>query len=53
MAERIGAGARLAASDPEPQVVVVAVPPDHVGAAVAEQLAADPYAVVTDACSVK
>jgi len=53
MAERIGAGARAAADAPEPQVVVVAVPPDHVGAVVAEQLAATTTAVVTDACSVK
>ncbi len=53
MAERIGAGTRLTDGDPEPQVVVVAVPPDHVGAAIAEQLAATTSAVVTDACSVK
>jgi prephenate dehydrogenase len=53
MAERIGAGARLTPEAPEPQVVVVSVPPDHTGAAVAEQLAATSTAVVTDACSVK
>jgi prephenate dehydrogenase len=50
MAERIGAGSRLV--EIEPQLVVVAVPPDHVGAVVAEQLA-QTDAVVTDAASVK
>jgi prephenate dehydrogenase len=50
MAERIGAGARLVQL--EPQLVVVAVPPDHVGAVIAEQLA-QTDAVVTDAASVK
>lgn len=50
MAERIGAGSRLA--EAEPQLVVVAVPPDHVGAVVAEQLRST-GAVVTDAASVK
>jgi prephenate dehydrogenase len=50
MAERIGAGSRLV--ELEPQLVVVAVPPDHVGAVVAEQLK-QTTAVVTDAASVK
>ncbi|HEU4949014.1 MAG TPA: prephenate dehydrogenase [Kribbella sp.] len=50
MAERIGAGSRLV--EAEPQLVVVAVPPDHVGAVVAEQLRRT-KAVVTDAASVK
>ena len=50
MAERIGAGARTV--DIEPQLVVVAVPPDHVGAVVAEQLQ-QTRAIVTDAASVK
>ncbi|HZX07962.1 prephenate dehydrogenase [Kribbella sp.] len=50
MAERIGAGSRLV--EIEPQLVVVAVPPDHVGAVVAEQLERT-TAVVTDAASVK
>lgn len=50
MAERIGAGSRLVQL--EPQLVVVAVPPDHVGAVVAEQLE-QTTAVVTDAASVK
>jgi prephenate dehydrogenase len=53
MAERIGAGARLVQI--EPQLVVVAVPPDHVGAVVAEQLEQTERsgAIVTDAASVK
>jgi len=51
MAERIGAGSRQL--DGEPQVVVVAVPPDHVGAVIAEQLARTTAAIVTDAGSVK
>ncbi|HWD83528.1 MAG TPA: prephenate dehydrogenase [Kribbella sp.] len=53
MAERIGAGARLV--EIEPQLVVVAVPPDHVGAVVAEQLeqTRPSGAIVTDAASVK
>jgi prephenate dehydrogenase len=50
MAERIGAGSRLV--ELEPQLVVVAVPPDHVGAVVAEQLRRTD-AIVTDAASVK
>lgn len=50
MAERIGAGSRLV--EIEPQLVVVAVPPDHVGAVIAEQLE-QTSAVVTDAASVK
>ncbi|MEV6286303.1 prephenate dehydrogenase [Kribbella sp. NPDC051770] len=50
MAERIGAGSRLVQI--EPQLVVVAVPPDHVGAVIAEQLE-QTDAVVTDAASVK
>ncbi|MEU4191523.1 prephenate dehydrogenase [Kribbella sp. NPDC026611] len=50
MAERIGAGSRLVQI--EPQLVVVAVPPDHVGAVIAEQLE-QTDAIVTDAASVK
>ena len=50
MAERIGAGARSV--DIEPQLVVVAVPPDHVGEAIAQQLR-QTKAIVTDAASVK
>jgi prephenate dehydrogenase len=50
MAERIGAGSRLVQI--EPQLVVVAVPPDHVGSVVVEQLQ-QTDAIVTDAASVK
>jgi prephenate dehydrogenase len=50
MAERIGAGSRLVQI--EPQLVVVAVPPDHVGEVIAEQLE-QTDAIVTDAASVK
>ncbi|MEU4389702.1 prephenate dehydrogenase [Kribbella sp. NPDC023855] len=50
MAERIGAGSRLVQI--EPQLVVVAVPPDHVGRVVVEQLQ-QTDAIVTDAASVK
>jgi prephenate dehydrogenase len=51
MAERIGAGSRR--SSGEPQLVVVAVPPDHAGEVIADQLKQTGTAVVTDACSVK
>lgn len=51
LAEQLAAGTR--AHDGEPQMVVVAVPPDHAGAVIAEQLAATTTAVVTDAASVK
>ena len=51
MAERIGAGVRRVRT--EPQLVVVAVPPVHVGQVVAEQLRVTGDAVVTDAGSVK
>ncbi|MDX2970808.1 prephenate dehydrogenase [Kribbella solani] len=53
MAERIGAGSRSV--ELEPQLVVVAVPPDHVGAVIARQLeqTAGSGAIVTDAASVK
>ncbi|MEV6414961.1 prephenate dehydrogenase [Kribbella sp. NPDC051718] len=50
MAERIGAGSRLVQI--EPQLVVVAVPPDHVGEVIVEQLQ-QTDAIVTDAASVK
>jgi prephenate dehydrogenase len=50
MAERIGAGSRQV--ELEPQLIVVAVPPDHIGAIIAEQLD-QTSAVVTDAASVK
>ena len=48
-----GAGTGDLVAAEEPQIVVVAVPPDHAGAVIAEQLAACPAAVVTDAASVK
>ena len=52
LATSVGAGDRL---DPSvtPQLVVVAVPPDHVGAVTADALARWPKAVVTDVGSVK
>ncbi len=50
-ASGLGAG-RPVATDDTPQLVVVAVPPDHLGAAVAEALTAT-QAVVTDVGSVK
>ncbi|GAA4822148.1 prephenate dehydrogenase [Nocardioides caeni] len=52
-ASGLGAGRARAAGD-VPQLVVVAVPPDALGAAIAEQLdAAGPETVVTDVGSVK
>lgn len=51
IASQLGAGS-LALVE-EPQLVVVAVPPDHAGRVIAEQLAATRTAVVTDATSVK
>ena len=51
-ASGMGAGRALADGD-APQLVVVAVPPDHLGAAVAAALEAHPEAVVTDVGSVK
>ncbi|GAB47601.1 prephenate dehydrogenase [Mobilicoccus pelagius] len=53
LARDLGAGALETADDPEPAVVVVAAPPDVVGAVVAARLAAHPHAVVTDVASVK
>jgi prephenate dehydrogenase len=51
-AARLGAG-RDAAPDQEPAVVVVAVPPDHVGGASAAALRRWPRAAVTDVGSIK
>ncbi|MCK5929445.1 MAG: prephenate dehydrogenase/arogenate dehydrogenase family protein, partial [Nocardioides sp.] len=51
-ASGMGAGRPLAEVD-SPQLVVVAVPPDHLGTAVAAALEAHPDAVVTDVGSVK
>src|SRR6478609_7612349 len=50
-ASALGAGRRRTADD-RPQLVVVAVPPDHLGAAIADALHASD-AVVTDVGSVK
>ncbi|MCL9664271.1 prephenate dehydrogenase [Curtobacterium albidum] len=47
-----GAGRRPAEGD-EPELVVVAVPPDVVATVVERELAAHPHAVVTDVASVK
>nr|WP_211088183.1 prephenate dehydrogenase [Microbacterium terrae] len=47
-----GAG-RVAASDDEPTLVVVAVPPDVTADVIERELAAHPTAVVTDVASVK
>ncbi|MDQ4086359.1 MAG: prephenate dehydrogenase [Actinomycetota bacterium] len=51
-ASDLGAG-DAAALSAEPSVVVVAVPPDHVGPVVVEALRTWPHAVVTDVGSVK
>ena len=51
-ASGMGAGRALVDGD-SPQLVVVAVPPDHLGTAVAAALEAHPDAVVTDVGSVK
>jgi prephenate dehydrogenase len=47
-----GAG-RLPAEGDAPQLIVVAVPPDHVADVVAAELLAYPHALVTDVASVK
>ncbi|HLS64696.1 MAG TPA: prephenate dehydrogenase [Ruania sp.] len=49
----LGAGSIAAPEDPEPALVVVAVPPDVTADLVAAQLQAHPHAVVTDVASVK
>ena len=51
-ASGLGAGRPLAAGD-RPALVVVAVPPDHLGPAIADALVDHPAAVVTDVGSVK
>ncbi|NNM45029.1 prephenate dehydrogenase [Knoellia koreensis] len=56
LARDLGAGSVAAQGDPdagEPDVVVVAAPPDVAGGVVADELAAWPRAVVTDVASVK
>ena len=51
-ASGLGAGRPVAADD-RPGLVVAAVPPDHLGAAIADALIRHPDAVVTDVGSVK
>jgi len=53
LARDLGAGRLPREGDPEPQLVVVAAPPDVTAAVVAAELAAWPRAVVTDVASVK
>ncbi|WP_223913180.1 prephenate dehydrogenase [Actinomyces capricornis] len=53
LARDMGAGRPRAEGDPEPQIVVVATPPDVAAQVVVRELAAHPGAVVTDVASVK
>jgi prephenate dehydrogenase len=53
LAEDYGAGVRLGPGDPEPQLVIVATPPDVVADVVVRQLEAFPSALVMDVASVK
>ncbi len=53
LARDLGAGTIAAAGDPDPDLVVVAAPPDVAAAAVLDALARWPAAVVTDVASVK
>ncbi len=53
LARDLGAGVVATPEDPEPELVVVAAPPDVVSTVVAAELAAHPGAVVTDVASVK
>lgn len=53
LARDLGAGALSADTDPVPDLVVVATPPDAAAAVVREALATWPSAVVTDVASVK
>ena len=53
LARDMGAGTLLGKDSPEPQVVVVATPPDVTADVVVAQLSAHPSAVVTDVASVK
>lgn len=52
-ASGLGAGVPVTGDEPEPQLVVVAVPPDHLGDVIVAALEAHPAAVVTDVGSVK
>ncbi|GAA1897085.1 prephenate dehydrogenase [Lapillicoccus jejuensis] len=53
LARDLGAGRLASADDPEPDLVVVAAPPDVAGPVVAAELDRWPGAVVTDVASVK
>lgn len=53
IAADIGAGTLASAADPEPEIVVVAAPPESTAAEVAEMLTRYPGAVVLDVASVK
>lgn len=53
LAADLGAGRSRTAEDPEPDMVVVAAPPDVTAQVVAEELARWPSAVVSDLASVK
>ena len=53
LARDLGAGSIAAPDDVEPDLVVVAAPPDVAGGVAAHELAAWPSAVVTDVASVK
>jgi prephenate dehydrogenase len=52
-ASGLGAGVPVTGSEPHPQLVVVAVPPDHLAPVIIAALEAHPDAVVTDVGSVK
>lgn len=52
-ASGLGAGVPVTGAEPEPQLVVVAVPPDHLGEVIVAALEAHRDAVVTDVGSVK
>ena len=53
LARDMGAGTPYDKHSPEPQIVVVATPPDVTADVVVAQLTAHPHAVVTDVASVK
>jgi prephenate dehydrogenase len=53
LARDLGAGRLAAAGEPQPDLVVVAAPPDVVAGVVRRELAGSPEAVVTDVASVK
>ncbi len=53
LAADLGAGRLVGDDDPEPEVVLVAAPPDVTAGVVAAQLRAHPRATVTDVASVK